>query len=205
MSNSEEIQVLLEMCHRVYERGMVHGSGGNISVRSGDGMVITPTGYCLGHVGPADVVTVLADGKIVGGGKPSKEWRMHLGCYRRADVNAVVHVHCTHSVAVSCLTGIDMKCAMPVYTPGYGARVGKLPAVPFMKPGSVELAKAVCAALDGRNSAMLINHGIIAVGQTIEQAFNIADEIEENAHLHLLLGDAGRPLGAHEMALLAGY
>jgi ribulose-5-phosphate 4-epimerase/fuculose-1-phosphate aldolase len=220
MHTSERIHDLLELCRRVYARGFVSGSGGNISLRYGADILITPTGRNLGLLVKEDVVRLPLPGqgdgrrkggaaKVGGSGRPSQEWPMHCRCYERPDVLCVVHVHSPYASAVSCLE-IDPACAMPVYTPGYSARVGRLPVAPYFRPGSMELASAVGdlitgrAGVPGRNSVLMANHGLLAVGGSAEQAMNIVEEIEENARLFLLLGGRGRPLSEAQQAELAG-
>jgi ribulose-5-phosphate 4-epimerase/fuculose-1-phosphate aldolase len=220
VDTSERILELIELCRRAYDKGFVSGSGGNISLKDGGDMLITPTGRNLGVLAERDIVRMRLSRKrnvtgrdkgaaVIGSGVPSQEWRMHLRCYERADVVCVVHVHSPHASAVSCLD-IDPDCGMPVYTPGYSVRVGRLPVVPYFRPGSAELASAVGdliaggATAPGRNSVLLANHGLLCVGAGIEQAMNIAEEIEENARLFLLLGDRGRPLSETQQAELAG-
>ena len=119
-------------------------------------------------------------------------WYMHLACYRaRPDVSALVHVHSSNAVAVSCMKNADSSCAIPVYTPGYSMRVGELPILPYMTPGSVELCDHVFPLIAERNSVLLANHGPLAVGRSMEEALNIIEEIEDEAKLFLLLGDRG--------------
>lgn len=195
---------LVDICHRVYARGLVGGSGGNVSIRSGDGILITPTGMRLGDITEADVVSLGLDGTPFGGGRPSKEWHMHLACYRRADVNAVMHVHSAYSVGVATLQDLDLTCAMPVYTPGYAVRIGRLPAVPYLRPGSVELAEAVAAVIAERHSVLLANHGVLVAANDLITALNLIEEIEENAHLHFTLGGWGRPLTEAQQRDLVG-
>ncbi|MDQ2080914.1 class II aldolase/adducin family protein [Xanthobacteraceae bacterium Astr-EGSB] len=204
MRNTSDIETFLDLCHRVYEKDLVRGAGGNVSVRSGDRILISPTGRCLGVVDEDDVVQLGLDGTVIGAGRPSKEWRMHLSCYGREDVRAVVHVHSAYAVGVACLRQLDHDCSMPVYSPGYSVRVGKLPAVAYMRPGSSELAQAVATLIARRNSVLLANHGVVAVGASADQAFDIAEEIEENARLHFLLDGRGRPLDEQQQAALAG-
>ena len=117
---------------------------------------------------------------------------MHLACYRaRPDVSALVHVHSSNAVAISCMKNADPACAIPVYTPGYSMRVGELPILPYMTPGSVELCDHVFPVIAKRNSVLLANHGPLAVGRSMEEALNIIEEIEDEAKLYLLLGDRG--------------
>jgi len=192
-----DLETLLYFCRLAFERRLVCGSGGNISVRSGKYILITPTGYSIGAL-TGDVISKMEmDGALLGGGKPSKEFGMHLACYHcRNDVNAIVHVHPTYAVAVSCLKDSDCECAMPIYTAGYNARVGKLPIVQYAPPGSAELAAMTADIISQRDSVMLANHGIVTVGSELQSAYNIAEEIEENAHQYWLLGSSGRVLPA---------
>jgi Ribulose-5-phosphate 4-epimerase and related epimerases and aldolases len=206
---SDTTRLLLEFCRRAHDKNFVSGSGGNISVRDGDDILITPTGRNLGLLTEQDIVRMRPDGSVVGGGKPSQEWRMHCLCYARRDVESVVHVHSVHVSAVSCME-LDPVCAMPVYTPGYSVRVGKLPVVPYYRPGSEDLAAAVAPIIagtpsfPGRNSVLLANHGMLSVGPSLEKAFNLTEEIEENAQIFLLLGRGGRALTDAQQAELVG-
>ena len=97
----------------------------------------------------------------------------------------------SNAVAVSCMKNADSSCAIPVYTPGYSMRVGELPILPYMTPGSVELCDHVFPLIAERNSVLLANHGPLAVGRSMEEALNIIEEIEDEAKLFLLLGDHG--------------
>lgn len=205
MDNAKAVALFLDMCHRIYTLGFVSGPGGNISTRCGETILITPSGYNLGSIQAHEIVYLNVDGSYTSKAdvKPSKEWRMHLECYQRKDVNAVVHVHSVYAVAVSCVKNVDPVCALPIYTPGYGVRVGKLPVLPFLMPGSEALARQVAPVIQARNSVLMANHGSLAVGATLEQAFNLVDEIEENAKLHFILGGAGTALPEEAQALLA--
>lgn len=195
MDEAQARQELVGVCHKVHDRGMVSGSGGNISVRIGDHVLITPTGRALGALKPEELVKTDLQGNVLGPGKPSKEHYLHLACYlERPEITTVVHVHSVYAVAVSCLRNLDFSVTMPVYTPGYRVRVGHLPCVSYYKPGSPELARSVREVIKTRNSVLLANHGVVTVGTALEEALNIAEEIEENAHLTLLLGERGRPL-----------
>ena len=167
-----------------------------------DRIVITPTGESLGTLREEDLAAIDFDGSPLGAGKPSKEWRMHSSCYRRTDVNVVFHVHSIYSVAVSCLKQLDLDCAMPIYTPGYAVRVGRLPAVPYFPAGSAELAEKVSDVIATRDSVLLANHGVLAVGSSFDQAFNYLDEIESNARLHLILNGHGTALDEAQVAIL---
>ncbi len=221
MHNPEHIRILLQLCRRLYDKGLVGGSGGNVSLRSGDGILITPTGRNLGLLEEEDIVRLRLDGETVmpnmgpfdadigqkayleTAPRPSQERLMHCRCYRREDVGCVVHVHSVYAVALACLP-LDPLCAMPVYTPGYAVQVGRLPVAPYFRPGSQELAEYAGRIIDERNSVLLANHGVLTVGANAEQALNIAEEIEENAHIFCILNGKGTGLTEAQQAELLG-
>lgn len=194
MDHTDATQLFLDTCHLIHAKGLVSGSGGNISLACDDGILITPSGRSLESLKKEDLVLLQMNGSYTcaNGGIPSKEWRMHLACYRvRSDIRALVHVHSSNAVAVACMKDVDPACAIPVYTPGYSMRVGELPLLPYMKPGSIELCEHVSPLIAERNSVLLANHGPLAVGRSMEEALNIIEEIEDEAKLFLLLGDHG--------------
>ena len=123
-----------------------------------------------------------------------------MKCYlARPGVQAVVHVHSVYSVALSCMNDIDFKDVVPTYTPGFAIRVGHLPVIPYFHPGSAELADAVSTVIASRNSVLMKNHGLVAVGPTLETALNLAEEIEENAKIHFILAGNGSHLSESQI------
>ena len=101
----------------LYDRGLAHGSAGNISVKLADGWLMTPTNSCLGRLDPARISRIDAGGNLLSGDKPSKGTFLHIAMYReRANSGAVVHLHATHAVAVSCLDGLDPGDVFPPIT-----------------------------------------------------------------------------------------
>ena len=189
----ESIKRFLDVCHMLHDTGKVSGSGGNISIRWEDGILITPTSVSLGDVTEDNLVRVRFDGSFDGDIRPSKEWRMHLICYEnRPDITALVHVHSLYAVALSCLLRPGDK--IPIYFPGYAMRVNDLPMIPYQKPGHPELSRQVGEVIARRNSVLLFNHGVVTVGKDLSQALNIMEEIEENAQLHFILNGRGHTL-----------
>ena len=164
------------------------GSSGNISVRLDDGWLLTPTNSCLGRLDPAAIAKLDDDGKHLSGEPPSKESFLHRAVYaERAGAGAVVHLHSTHSVAVSCLPEVDPRDVLPPLTAYYVMRVGTLPLIPYYPPGDKALAEAV-RGLAARHSAVLLaNHGPVVAGKTLEAAIYATEELEETAKLYLLL------------------
>lgn len=172
----------------IFDRGLTAGSSGNISVRLPDGMLITPTNSCMGRLDPDRISKLDNVGNVVAGDKPSKEAFLHHAMYRsRANEHSIVHLHSTHSVAVSCLEGIDPENVLPPITAYYVMRVGKLPLVPYFAPGDEDLASAVEQASKHAKAVLLSNHGPVVAGKTLDAAVNATEELEETAKLFLML------------------
>jgi ribulose-5-phosphate 4-epimerase/fuculose-1-phosphate aldolase len=189
---SEESRLRDDICRvglSIFARGLTFGSTGNLSLKTPDGgWLMTPTNASLGALDPATLSKFDADGRLVSGDPPTKEAFLHFGMYRRrADARAVVHLHSTHSVAVSILSDVDPDDALPPLTAYYVMRVGKLPLVPYYPPGDGELAQAV-EKLAGRHHAVLLaNHGPVVAGSSLANALYATEELEETAKLFLML------------------
>ena len=173
----------------LFNRGLTHGSTGNISVALADGgWLMTPTGSSLGTLDPARLSKLDAGGSHIGGDKPTKEAFLHTSMYReRAGAGAVVHLHSTHSVAVSCLEGIDHANCLPPITAYYVMRIGALPLVPYFPPGDEALAEAVGKLAGKHHAVLLANHGPVVAGTTLAAAQDAIEELEETARLFLML------------------
>ncbi len=173
----------------LFNRGLTHGSTGNISASlPNGGWLMTPTGSSLGTLDPARLSKLDAVGRLIDGDKPTKEAFLHTCMYReRPKSGAVVHLHSTHSVAVSCLDGIDHANCLPPITAYFVMRIGRLPLVPYFPPGDEALANAV-AKLAGRHHAVLLaNHGPVVAGSNLSAAQDAIEELEETAKLFLML------------------
>jgi 3-dehydro-4-phosphotetronate decarboxylase len=173
----------------LFNRRLTHGSTGNISVRlPGSGWLMTPTGSSLGNLDPARLSRLDADGALLSGDKPTKEAVLHIAMYdRRQDTEAVVHLHSTHSVAVSCLDGIDPANALPPMTAYYVMRIGALALAPYFPPGDPALADAVRQLAGKHHAILLANHGPVVAGSSLTSAADAMEELEETARLFLLL------------------
>lgn len=185
-------------------RGDAFGGTGNLSVRAGDRVWITPTGAPVRGLAPDQLACVGLDGTVHGAARPSKEYPFHLAAYRaRPDAGALVHLHAPHTVAVACLAALDPAEPLPPITPYYVMRVAPLGVVPYFRPGSDGLADAVGAAARGHDCLLLRNHGSICLGATMAEAAERAIELEETARLYLLLrGEHVRRLTAGEVDAL---
>ncbi len=188
----------------LHQRGFVPGSSGNISVRVSDGILVTPTNSCLGRLDPAHISKIDLDGKHTDGDKPSKEAFLHALMYgQRATDGAVVHLHCTHAVAVSCKAGLASDLPIRPATPYYVMKIGKLKVVPFFPPGDPELAHAVQAVAARHHAILLANHGPVVAGSDLDAAVYAIEELEEAAKLSLLLdGERVNYLTAEQIAEL---
>jgi len=194
-----------ELGASLFNRGLTFGSAGNISVRIGDGWLMTPTNVSLGRLDPGRLAKLDLDGKLVSGDAPTKESVLHRAMYgERPDAGAVVHLHSTHSVAVSCLDGIDPANVLPPITAYYVMRVGRLPLVPYHPPGDRDLAEAVRRLAGKHHAVLLANHGPVVAGTSLDAAANAIEELEETAKLFLLLrGSKTRPLTEAQVAALS--
>ena len=188
----------------LYDRGLTFGSTGNISARLGDGWLMTPTNASLGRLDPARLSKLDDAGNLVSGDPPTKETFLHRAMYEeRPGTGAVVHLHATHSVAVSCLAGIDTDDVLPPLTAYYVMRIGRLPLVPYYAPGHMALADAVRALAGKHHAVLLANHGPVVAGKSLEAAVYATEELEETAKLHLLLrGEKTQPLTSEQVAAL---
>ena len=195
---------IAELGRSIYDRGLTHGSTGNISARCEDGWLLTPTGSNLGKLDPARISKLDWNGKLLSGDPPSKENFLHLAMYRERTQNgAVVHLHATHSVAVSVLADTNPDDALPPLTAYYVMRIGTLPMVPYYAPGDMALAEAVRRLASRHHALLLANHGPVVGGSTLAAAADAIEELEATARLHLLLrGEKIRPLDAAQVAEL---
>lgn len=188
----------------LFDRGLTMGSSGNISVRLESGWLMTPTNACLGRLDPARLTRLDAEGRHVDGDAPTKEQYLHTAMYaERPQSAAIVHLHSTHSVAVSCLPDTDPHNCLPPLTAYYMMRVGRLPLIPYHEPGDPAVGDAV-RGLAGEHAAVLLaNHGPIVAGKNLEAAVYATEELEETAKLHLLLrGHNPRTLTEAQIASL---
>jgi 3-dehydro-4-phosphotetronate decarboxylase len=172
----------------MFDRGLTAGSSGNISARVDGGWLMTPTNSCLGRLDPATLSKVDEKGAPISGDKPTKEAFLHLSMYaQRPGAGAIVHLHSTHSVAVSVLADIDHENPIPPLTAYYVMKIGRLALVPYYAPGDVTLANAVGEVAGRHRAVLLANHGPIVAGKDLETAVYATEELEETAKLYLLL------------------
>lgn len=208
---SPESKLREELCtlgRALHARGLTHGSTGNLSARCGDEWLLTPTGSNLGELDPARLSRLDAQGKLLAGDPPSKEHFLHRAMYEeRAGNQAVIHLHSTHSVAVSVLEDIDHQNVLPPLTAYYVMRIGSLPLIPYFAPGDPQLADAVRGFAGRHHAVLLANHGPVVAGSSLSAASDAIEELEATAKLYLLLhGHRVRPLTPAQVdELKAGF
>jgi 3-dehydro-4-phosphotetronate decarboxylase len=188
----------------IFERGLTAGSSGNISVRLEDGWLFTPTNASLGRLDPARLSRLDASGKHVAGDPPSKESFLHRAMYEERDrAGAIVHLHSSHSAAVSCMDGLDHENCIPPLTAYFVMKIGRLPLIPYYRPGDPRLGDAIRGCACRHPAVLLANHGPVVSGATLEAAAYAIEELEETAKLFLLLrGTPARPLDDRQIAEL---
>ncbi|HVY05914.1 MAG TPA: 3-oxo-tetronate 4-phosphate decarboxylase [Burkholderiales bacterium] len=204
---TSEAKLREEICllgKSMFDRGLTVGSSGNISVRTDDGWLMTPTNSCLGRLDPATLSKVDGKGSLLSGAKQTKESFLHLAMYeQRPSAGAIVHLHSTHSVAVSCLADTDPKQPIPPITAYYVMKIGDLVLLPYYAPGDMTLANAVREVAGKHHAILLANHGPIVAGKDLESAVYATEELEETARIYLKLrGNRLKILSAEQVAEL---
>jgi ribulose-5-phosphate 4-epimerase/fuculose-1-phosphate aldolase len=205
---SETARVREQIClmaKSMFDRGLTHGSTGNISVRLSDGsLLVTPTGSSMGFLDPARISHLSAAGEHLSGDLPTKEMPLHAAFYEtRSKTGAVVHLHSCHSVALSLLPEIDPENVLPPLT-AYGImQLGKVKLLPFFVPGDPAMGEAVRGLAGKRSAVLLANHGPVVAGKDLEAAVYATEELEATARLALLLrGTAASALTAGQIGRL---
>jgi L-fuculose-phosphate aldolase len=181
---------IVATCQALERHGLVQGTSGNVSVRLGDGLLITPSGVPYDQLGPADIVRLAGDGRSVGRWQPSSEWRFHRDILaKRPDLEAVVHTHSTHATAVSIL-----RRDIPAIHYSIAAAGGSsIRCAPYALFGSQALADLVVTALEGRRACLLAHHGVVAAHTSLARALDLARTVEELARQYLLCLAVGEP------------
>lgn len=210
----KETQAREEICRvgrSLFERGYVHATAGNISVRLDDGFLITPTDACLGFLDPARLAKLDAQGQQTGGDRASKTIALHTRIYaaaRKFDAGTacVIHTHSTHCVALT-LANTPGGELLPALTPYFVMKVGHVPLIPYHRPGAPEAAELVAQAIERHGAAgmpiravMLERLGPNVWHESPAAAMAVLEELEETAKLQLLAGPARpEPLGNEQI------
>lgn len=195
MSDAKMIEELITYSRILYERKLIHATGGNTSVRKGDTVWISQTGAKLGSLSEEEIVKVDLYGKILEGSAPSKEMGMHLAMFRaRKDANAVVHAHPTFSIAHSTLVTGTSNDSVPPYTAAFYVRAGRVPIVPYHASGAHSLHEAVEALAPTYHALLLRQHGLLIAGKDMSDTLGIVEEVEQCCQVAVSVGPAGECL-----------
>ncbi|MEX6507615.1 3-oxo-tetronate 4-phosphate decarboxylase [Jiella sp. M17.18] len=188
MTEKELRHAIVRWARSLFERGFTVGSSGNISVRLEDGgFLMTPTNSCMGFLDPDRLSRLDAGGAHVDGDPPTKERPLHFAFYEaRPSARAVVHLHSTHATALSCLADVDPEDAVPPITPYVVMRVGRVPVLPYARPGSSALAPMIRERAARHPAVLLANHGPVVAGPSLEAAVFAIEELEETARLLIM-------------------
>jgi ribulose-5-phosphate 4-epimerase/fuculose-1-phosphate aldolase len=188
MNETQSRDEIARLAKSMFDRGLTFGTSGNISIRLDDGWLMTPTGSTMGNIDPALISKLDNDGRHLTGERPTKENFLHMAMYEeRPNTSAIVHLHSTHSVAVSCLDDLDAKNVLPPITAYYVMKIGTLPLIPYYPPGDINLARAVREMAGKHHAVLLANHGPIVAGTSLQNAVSATEELEETAKLFLML------------------
>ena len=198
MTETELRARMIETCLRMNASGLNQGTSGNLSVRSGEGFLITPSSLPYEQMQPEDIVAMAFDGTYEGR-RPSSEWRFHRDILKhRPDVEVVLHCHSVHATTLACHhRTIPAFHYMVAVAGGTTIRCSD-----YATFGTQALSDAALRALEGRMACLLGQHGQIALGPTLDKAFWLATEVETLARIYLQALSLGEPpvLDAAEMA-----
>ena len=182
-------ETICAMARSIFDRGLTGGASGNISARLSDGrLLVTPTGSSLGTLDPGRLSLLDTQGRLTSGDAPTKEMPLHSAFYetRGAKSGAIVHLHSTHSVALSMLPETDPDNVLPPLTPYSVMRLGKVKLLPYFRPGDAAIGEAIRGLAGKRSAILLANHGPVVAAKDLEAALYAMEELEETARLALL-------------------
>jgi len=182
---------LVTACRELAAAGLNRGATGNLSVRTEQGLLITPSGVPARALRPAQMVPIGADGRPADKAwRPSSEWRLHRALYRaHPEIGAVVHAHPPHATALACAhRPIPAFHYMVALAGGHG-----IPLAPYATFGTEALSEVVVDTLRECRACLLANHGMVAMGADLEATCRLAEEVEHLARVYLLTLQAGNP------------
>ncbi|MBW3566248.1 MAG: class II aldolase/adducin family protein [Acidobacteria bacterium] len=191
MTHGDPAAEIAEAMRFLGERGLNHGSAGNVSVRTPDGFLISASAIRWDRMTPQDVVLVSASGATQPGPAPSSEWRLHASLYRSRSVfGSIVH---THSPWATSLAVLRLPLP-PIHYSIALSGMNEVPCAPYATFGTEELGEWVVRTIGSGFACLLANHGLISAGESLEQALDLAVEIENLSRVYLQSLSAGEPL-----------
>lgn len=172
-------RAMVAVCRALYQRQLLAAMDGNLSVRSGNHLLTTPSGVNKGFIREEDIITVAWDGRVVAGaGQPTTELLLHLEVYRvRPEAGAVIHAHPPIATAFT-LAGVSLAEAI---LPEVVLTLGAIPTAPYATTGTPEMAGAVRELLPYYDAMLLEQHGALTVGQDLWEAYNRMEKVEHAA------------------------
>lgn len=193
MSDTRLRDQICLLAKSLFDRGLTHGSTGNISARTDDGgLLVSPTGTSFGRLDPARLSRFDSAGVLIDGDAPTKEMPLHSAFYdTRSAAGAVVHLHSCHAVALSMMPDADEDNFLPPLTPYGLMKLGRVKLLPFFLPGDPAMGDAVRGLAGKRSAVMLANHGPVVAGKDVEAACNAVEELEDTARLALMTRNMG--------------
>lgn len=189
-NKTDKRQLMINKAQAMRAAGLGQGTSGNISIREGDGFLVTPSAIPYDQYTIEDIVCMSMDGEYESNRPPSSEWRIHRDIYaNREDVNAVVHTHSPACTALACLDkSIPAFHYMVAVAGGDNIRCA-----PYATFGSQELSDFVLQALQDRYACLMSNHGMMCVAENLTRAFSLAIEVEELASIYCQTLQTGEP------------
>ena len=178
----EKLEQAVWILRTLFQLGKTSGSTGNISFREEDKIYISQSGTCFGTMTSENFSIMDIEGNLLNGKKPSKEFPLHLSCYKRyPDVHAVIHTHGRFGVLWSCIPDLDTLNCIPDNTPYLKMKLGKIHLVPYEQPGTPELFAAFENCMGEEKGYLLKQHGALVCGKNLMDAFYGIEELEESA------------------------
>jgi L-fuculose-phosphate aldolase len=186
----EERRTIIATAKLLHAESLVHGREGNVSLRAGNSILITPTNMDYEALKPSDIISVSNVGTTSGKHSPSSEWQLHLSILSsRSEINAVVHTHSVFATALAC-QGLGIPSFHYMVALAGGADIRCAPYATF---GTQALAQNTIVALKNRRACLLAYHGMIAIGETIDEAAELTREVEHLAELYWRVRLLGKP------------
>lgn len=210
MTLDQHRQDICRIGKSLFDRGYAHSTAGNISVRTDQGFLITPTDACLGFMEPEQIAVVDLHGQQTSGAPASKTLSLHQAIYRSdPEARCVIHTHSTHLVALTLMGVWTPEDILPPITPYYVMKVGHVPLVPYHRPGDPNVARRVAAMIETAlrtdkplRAVMIERLGPNVWHRSLSAAMAALEELEETAKLWLLSGRAVDPLSDDAIAEL---
>lgn len=183
-------QLIVEIGKRLYDKNLISGYEGNISVKEGDNIYITPSGVCKGFLKQEEIIAINTEGEVVeGSGKPSSETKLHLKIYsKRHDIKGVVHAHPPIATGFAC-AGMGLEQSLTAETV---LMFGSIPLAPYGTPSTENLPKSIENFIE-YNAILLANHGAITFAENLEKAYFLMEQVEHYAKITLVANILGNP------------